>query len=174
MFPLDQTAWYPFAAELAGRRWHVLTFDFRGYPESEGKKQIDRIDEDLTRAVAYVREQGAKRVILIGASMGGTASVIVAAAGKADALVGLSAPAEFRGLNALAVAKSVKVPTLLIAAEDDDGNPAGARNLYDQVAAADRTLDIVKGAAHGIHLLEGTQGSQVRSDIFKFLDSNGG
>jgi pimeloyl-ACP methyl ester carboxylesterase len=48
MFPDDQTAWYPFAAELAGRGYHVLTYDFRGYGESEGTKQIERIDRDLT------------------------------------------------------------------------------------------------------------------------------
>jgi pimeloyl-ACP methyl ester carboxylesterase len=174
MFPTDQTAWYPFAGELSGRGFHVLTFDFRGYGESDGQKQIDRIDRDLSAAVGYVREQRPKRVILIGASMGGTASVMVAAAGTVDSLVALSAPDRFRGLNALALASAVKVPALLIAAEDDDGNPASARNLYDQMTSGERTLDIVKGAAHGIHLLEGPQGLKVRTDIFKFLDTNGG
>lgn len=167
MFPDDQTAWFPFAGELAGRGYHVLTYDFRGYGESDGKKQIDRIDRDLSAAVGYVQRQHALRLVLLGASMGGTASVIVASRGSLDGLITLSAPITFRGLNAGDL--SLALPTLFISSELDDDNQLSARTLFEN-ANGERSIDIVPGAAHGIGLLTSSQASEVRADIFKFLD----
>jgi pimeloyl-ACP methyl ester carboxylesterase len=167
MFPDDQTAWFPFAGELAGRGYHVLTFDFRGYGESDGQKQIDRIDHDLTAAVGYVRRQHPKRLTLLGASMGGTASVIIASQGQVDGVITLSAPITFRGLDASGL--SLQMPALFISSELDDDNQLSAQALYD-IAGPDRAIDIVPGPAHGIGLLSSSQAPQVRADIFKFLD----
>ncbi len=167
MFPDDQTAWYPFAGELAGRGYHVLTYDFRGYGESDGQKQIDRIDRDLLAAVGYVKRQHPRRLLLLGASMGGTASVIVASQGVADGLITLSAPITFHGLNA--GDSPLALPTLFISSELDDDNQVSAQTLFDN-ASGERSIDIVPGSAHGIGLLSSHQASQVRADIFKFLD----
>lgn len=167
MFPDDQTAWFPFAGELAGRGYHVLTYDFRGYGESDGRKQVDRIDRDVSAAVGYVERQRPHRLVLLGASMGGTASVIVASQGTADGLITLSAPITFRGLNA--GDSPLSLPTLFISSELDDDNQVSAQTLFEN-ASGERSIDIVPGAAHGIGLLSSTQASQVRADIFKFLD----
>ena len=168
MFPDDQTAWYSFAGQLSARGYHVLTYDFRGYGESQGNKQINLIDRDLTGAVAFVRRQHPRRVVLLGASMGGTASIIVASEEPVDGVIALSAPTAFRGLDASGVA--VGVPSLFISAEEDDDNQLSARAFFDQATGEDRSLDIVKGSSHGIHLLDSPEGPQVRSDIFRFLD----
>ena len=167
MFPDDQTAWFPFAGELAGRGYHVLTFDFRGYGESDGQKQIDRIGHDLAAAAGYVRRQHPRRLTLVGASMGGTASVIIASQGQVDGVITLSAPITFRGLDASGL--SLQMPALFISSELDDDNQVSAQALYDS-AGPDRAIDIVPGPAHGIGLLSSTQAPQVRDDIFKFLD----
>ena len=167
MFPDDQTAWFPFAGELAGRGYHVLTFDFRGYGESDGQKQIDRIGHDLAAAAGYVRRQHPRRLTLVGASMGGTASVIIASQGQVDGVITLSAPITFRGLDASGL--SLQMPALFISSELDDDNQLSAQALYDS-AGPDRAIDIVPGPAHGIGLLSSTQAPQVRDDIFKFLD----
>lgn len=48
MRPSDQTAWFPYATKLAETGdFTVLTFDFRGYGESTGEKEFDRLDTDL-------------------------------------------------------------------------------------------------------------------------------
>ncbi len=38
MYPADQTSWYPTAERLAQEGFLVLTFDFRGYSDSEGSR----------------------------------------------------------------------------------------------------------------------------------------
>lgn len=167
MFPDDQTAWFPFAAELAGRGYHILTYDFRGYGESDGQKQINQIDRDVSAAVGYVRRQHPRRIVLLGASMGGTASVIAASKGNLDGLITLSAPITFHGLNA--GDSPLSLPVLFVSSELDDDNQVSARTLFDN-AGQERSIDIVAGSAHGIGLLTSNQASQVRADIFKFLD----
>ena len=75
MYPNDQQVWWGFASEVAGQGYAALTFDFRGYGETGGSKDIAHIDRDLAAAVRYLRQEGYKRVILVGASMGGTAAL---------------------------------------------------------------------------------------------------
>ncbi len=65
MYPADQTSWYATAEKLAAQGYLVLTFDFRGYGESEGDKQIDRIDRDVMAAANEIarcrRHRGGSR-----------------------------------------------------------------------------------------------------------------
>ncbi len=167
MFPIDQTGWFSFAGELATRGYRVLTFDFRGYGESDGQKKIDRIDRDLGAALEFVRRQQPRRVILLGASMGGTAAIMVAGREPVDGVIALSAPIQFRGLDA--EGQRLSAPALFIAAEQDDDNQLSARRLYEQTKG-DRSIDIVPGSSHGMGLLKGSQSSAVRTDIFTFLE----
>ena len=69
-----------FARELAQRGYRVLAIDFRGYGDSAGGVN-GRLDRDVAAAVARLRADGATRIKLVGASMGGTA---VLAAGVVD------------------------------------------------------------------------------------------
>jgi pimeloyl-ACP methyl ester carboxylesterase len=167
MYPTDQSSWYATAAELAGDGFLVLTFDFRGYGTSTGTKQIDRIAEDLHAAVMEIRTLGAEKVGLVGASMGGTAALIVAATDPVDAVVTLSAPIEFQGLSAREVVARVKPPTLFLAAEGDEG-AQGARDLY-RAAPEPREMELYPGTAHGTELLSGSGSEPVKARLFSFL-----
>ena len=85
MSPSDQTAWFDFAERLAREGYRVLTFNFRGYCPggdggcSEGERDVPNIGKDVEGAIAELRRRGVTRVGLVGASMGWTASLIVAA-----------------------------------------------------------------------------------------------
>ena len=100
MKPADQSSWYDFADQLGGLGYRVLTFDFRGYCPggdagcSEGQKDVAGIWQDVEGAVGLLRSEGVRRIGLVGASMGGTASLVAAAqTGEGiDAVVTLSAP----------------------------------------------------------------------------------
>ena len=106
MLPADQTSWYAFAERMGAAGYRALTFDFRGYCPggdagcSEGKQDPSAIWQDVQGAVDYLRRQGVQRVGLVGASMGGTASLVVAGQPEADimAVATLSAPAAIEGL----------------------------------------------------------------------------
>src|SRR6266508_4432081 len=108
MFPADQTSWWAFARLLAPKGFTVLTFDFRGYCPggvsgcSEGQRDVAAMWQDVLGAVDFMMARGLVRVMLVGASMGGTASLIAAAQTDVPvvAIVALSAPQSFEGLTA--------------------------------------------------------------------------
>src|SRR5262245_58482602 len=103
MSPADQRSWFDFAERLAREGYRVLTFDFRGYCPggdggcSEGERDVPSIPKDVEGAIAELRRRGVTKIGLVGASMGGTASLITAANQGRDvaAVVTLSAPTAF-------------------------------------------------------------------------------
>ena len=173
MYPTDQTSWDEVAAYLASNGLSVLTFDFRGYGGSEGSKDIQYIDRDAAAAVRFLGGAGAERVVLVGASMGGTASLKAAAelqvlssismAGVAT----LSAPVEFRGLSAEEATPQLVMPLLFIAAEGDVG-AQGARDL-ERLSGGAGDLQIVSGNEHGTDLFQGPEAEQVWTLLLDFL-----
>lgn len=167
MYPADQTSWFDTATQLAARGYLVLTFDFRGYGESAGKKQIDQIDKDLEAAVQEIQTRGASSVALVGASMGGTVSLIVAARTKVAAVATLSAPVEFRGLSARQAVAAITVPKLFLAAEKDAG--AASAVELDRLASPPKELELFPGSDHGTNMLTGSSAEAVRKRLFDFL-----
>ena len=145
----DRSTWEPFAELAAGDGFRVLTFDFRGYGGSDGERDT-LLDVDLTAAVEHLQREGAERIVVVGASMGGTATINVASRLDLAGAASLSAPAEFQGLPALDVAADVEEPLLLIVAEDDQPY-AGAAESISQVAP-DNQLEVLDGGAHGTNL----------------------
>ena len=174
MLPADQSSWYPFAQRLAAQGYRVLTFDFRGYCPggeagcSKGAKQVDAADVDLQAAVDRLRAEGVDRVGIAGASMGGTAALIVAAADPAGvpALVTLSAPQSIEGLTAdPATLAQIAGAKLYIAGL---GDPSGAVASADALAAQSPQPvreEIVTSDAHGTDLLTSQQGEHVQQLI---------
>ena len=74
----DKASWGKQAEVLAKAGFRVLAIDFRGYGQSRGGDKSapgsGEKYEDILAAVRYLRENGAKTVSVIGASMGGGAA----------------------------------------------------------------------------------------------------
>lgn len=168
MRPSDQTSWYGFAEELAKAGYSALTFDFRGYGESEGKKELSQIDLDVEAAIASMRERGYGSIYLVGASMGGTASLIVAAREDVAGVVTVSAPARFEDLNAEEVVGQVGERKLLIASEGDSSAMTSLERLFEQ-APEPKEEKVFAGSEHGTTLLEGEHGEELKAAIMAFL-----
>jgi pimeloyl-ACP methyl ester carboxylesterase len=101
---------------MAQAGFRTLTFDFRGYGESGGEKDVAAIDRDMEGAYRYLIGRKIRPVYLVGASMGGTAALIVAARVPVPGVATLSAPATFAGLDAAAaVANWAQRPGLVAA-----------------------------------------------------------
>jgi pimeloyl-ACP methyl ester carboxylesterase len=168
MYPADQSSWFGFARLLAGKGYLAMTFDFRGYGRSLGSKQINLIDRDLKAAIDYIKPK-ADKIFLIGASMGGTASLKLAA--KEAGIVGvisLSAPVKFQGLDASPDITNIKVPKLFIASEGDLGAAQSARWFY-QRSQDPKKLDIVGGDMHGTNILKGSASKKVTKEMLDFI-----
>lgn len=168
MAPADQESWAVFAETLAAEGYSVFTFNFRGYPPSDGEKETPRIDADLEGALRYLEGRGASQFFLVGASMGGTAAVKVAAGRPVLGVVAISAPLEFQGLRALESDALLTVPSLFIAAEDDRTAQQSAAALFEATAQP-RLLEIYAGGEHGTDLVYGRYGDLVQTRILGFL-----
>lgn len=173
MFPADQSSWSEFAQDLEKRGFVALTFNFRGYGESEGDKDIGVIDRDVIGAIEFlVEKRGASSgVVLVGASMGGTASLIAGIRSmKVRGIAALSAPLELMGLDAsnlqLGVLPNLK---LFIAARDDAEAATAAEQLYKN-STPNAEIKIVPGSDHGTELLDGERAEEVKGSLIAFLD----
>jgi pimeloyl-ACP methyl ester carboxylesterase len=150
----DRCQWLPFARELAKQGYRALVFDMRGYGTSTGVTNTDP-HLDVIAAAAELRRRGAKKIVLAGASMGGTGVVAAAPVIRpaVSGVVELSAPTSFSGANALAAVKRLKRPALFIAGRDDGDFPAATRALYKAAAAKDKKLHIAPSSWHGVDLV---------------------
>ena len=169
MQPTDQESWGDFAETVAQQGYTALTFNFRGYAPSGGEREISKLDLDVEAAVDFLLGRGAKGIFLIGASMGGTASVKYASREGVLGVVALSAPTEFQGLEGLEDAGEVTGPKLFIAAEGDRSAQQAAAAYYEATPEP-RILEIYTGSDHGTNLLEGSHATQVRGRLLEFLE----
>jgi pimeloyl-ACP methyl ester carboxylesterase len=151
MFPADATSWYPAAKRIAEAGYMALAFDFRGFGESGGNKEVINAPKDIEAAAAFLEKRGAKDIVFVGASMGGTASIIAAATQKPLAVVAISAPLRFMGLDAPFSATSVQRPVLLLASRDDDAAFQAAEDFESALPNPD--TKIYDGDSHGTNLL---------------------
>jgi dienelactone hydrolase len=178
MYPSDQSAWFDFATRLGERGYRVLTFNFRGYCPggdagcSQGEKTISAIWQDVEGAVAALRDEGATRIGLVGASMGGTASLVAASreGQDIDAVVTLSAPTAFEGLDASPeVLAQVTAAKLFLAGHEDVTAAQAVDTLYAGTLQPKRPVILTTGD-HGTDILTGNQAGIASTEIIRWLE----
>jgi pimeloyl-ACP methyl ester carboxylesterase len=178
MLPADQRSWWDFASQLADRGYLVLTYDARGYCPggdagcSAGEKDVGAIWQDVVGAVAFVRAEGAVEVVLMGASMGGTASLVASGRGDVQpaAIVTLSAPTQIEDLVVTPdLLARVSAPKLFVAGVGDAEAADAAQRLYD-MAPQPKRVEILTSDDHGTDLLTGNQSGILRNMIETYLE----
>lgn len=155
---VDGTAcqWYAFALLLAQRGYRALAPDI-----------TSRDAVEVTRTgIAQLREQGAKRVLVVGASRGGTIALAAAAATTppVDGVVALSAPTVY-GADALTAVAKLDVPTLFVAGDLDGTFAEHAKELYGLSIAKHKKLIVRSTVSHGVTLLSG----DIEDTVLAFL-----
>jgi pimeloyl-ACP methyl ester carboxylesterase len=163
--------WTKGARQLVAAGYFVVAFDFRGYGDSRGSRNSGRFPADYAAAVRTARLLGARKVVLVGASMGGTAALVAGAniRPRVDGVVSLSGPTSYRRLDALRTAPRLTAPALFLAAELDTSFadfPGDARQLYAATGSESKRLEIVPGGRHGINLFETTAAVRRLVDAF--------
>lgn len=178
MRPADQRSWFDFAQRLADQGYLVLTYDFRGYCPggqggcSQGDQDIAAIWQDVLGAEDLVRSQGAAKVALVGASMGGTASLVAAGqqGNDVEAVVTLSAPESIEGLVVdPMLLQRVSANKLFIAGLGDPTGAADSAQHLSEIAPPPKRVEIIPADDHGTDLLNGSRGEEVKRLIETYL-----
>jgi pimeloyl-ACP methyl ester carboxylesterase len=154
--------WASIAPELAEEGYQVLIYDF-GAPATAA--------HDMRAATQKIRELGAEKIILGGASLGGTVALMTAA--RERNVVGafsLSAPDVYGNAEGLPAVRRFRAPVLFVAAEDDGNFAAEARWLYRAAASRDKKLLIVPGSEHGTALYGGPAAERVSGAVDGLLE----
>jgi pimeloyl-ACP methyl ester carboxylesterase len=170
----NKESWAKQARTLASAGFRVLALDFRGYGKSHGPGDSDPMDAplnmDVLAAVRYLRKTGAKRVSVVGGSMGAGAA--------GDASIG-SHPGEIDRLVLLGgspngPAEKLKSSTLFIVARDDanaDGPRLPRIQAQYEKAPEPKALIILDGSAHAQFLFQTDQAERVMQEILRFLSA---
>ena len=146
----DQSEWDAIINDLISDRYMILTYDYL--------QHIDDQSRTLEDAISFVCGSGAKKIILIGASRGGVASIKVAARHMNNncivGVVAFSAPIEYEGtvFYSKDELSRIKIPKLLINSENDDG-ANDTRKMFE-IFGDPKELLFYPGDAHGTELFD--------------------
>jgi pimeloyl-ACP methyl ester carboxylesterase len=161
--------WVPYAQRLARMGYLALPFDFRNYGDSQRRNYAvsRRWAGDIAAAVRAVRRLGARKVFVVGASLGGSAGVQAAANVRplVDGVVSVSGAADLSG--AIEAAARLEVPALFVAGARDEAYDQEARRLYDATPVQDKAVVVVDRPEHGTQLVAAS--AEVRRAIEAFL-----
>lgn len=140
---------------------------------------------DWLAVLVFAQANGATTILGVGSSMGGTIGMVAAAdtpqfasselavagAYGLNALVLISAPASFFGIDALAAASDVTIPALFIAGADDGTAAFDALAMFDGKAgnAIDSGLNILATPLHGNDLATSSFQDEIVSAIEEFF-----
>lgn len=169
--------WPSIAQAAAEQGLQTLTYQWRGCKTDPNNVILLKHFVDDTRAaIAYMRAQGANRIILVGASLGGCASAALANEAGVIGLVVVASPQSIPQWDFQVRADSLAgdIPKLFMIATDDSVvDPADARALYE-LAAEPKEWQTYPGSAHGTDLLVTGAGPEMRERILAFLRTTAG
>ncbi|MBM3140421.1 MAG: alpha/beta hydrolase [Chloroflexi bacterium] len=168
----SQRDWFPVARELAtSDQASALTFDFRGYGASDGKRSTGtELVSDVLAVVAYARARGFHPMVLVGSSMGASAAIIAASAEpEVDGVIALSPPASFGELDVLRAIERRRPAMALIAARGDPSAVDSLQTIARHAGLPARYARLVEGSAHGTAMLDSVSGIVVRRQIDSLL-----
>ena len=161
----NKESWDHLAKRLAAEGHQALAIDFRGYGKSRAGRARGGLHEDIIGGIRYLREQGAARVSVIGASMGGGAvgdAVTQLDPGEIDALVLLAAvptrsPERLQGRK-------------LFSVSEGDGSRSSVEQQF-HAAREPKTLTTLPGSAHAQHIFRTAVGEELTEIILAWIDA---
>jgi dienelactone hydrolase len=160
-------SWLPFVRVLRAHGYSALLYDY-----------LDpaMLAEDAVAAAGAARGDGARRIVLMGASVGARASINAGAMHPAGvvAIVSLSAERTVRSDPAglLLAARRVNTATLLVSARDDPFVNGATPALLEALGSRRKRDLIVAGTDHGTELLSDSSAARVRAAILDFVAAN--
>lgn len=162
----DKESWSKQSKQLAEEGFRVLAIDFRGYGKSTAGSQRNALHLDVLAAVRYLTEHGAKRVSVVGGSMGGGAAAqasVESKDGEIDALILLAhapirRPQNLKGRKLFIVSKGDRL----------------LKSVQKQHSSAPdpKKLVVLDGQAHAQHIFRTDQAETLMKQIITWLKSD--
>jgi pimeloyl-ACP methyl ester carboxylesterase len=168
----DLCQWAPYAARLARLGYLALAFDFRNAGASQTRHYPANIryGGDVTGAIKEARRLGARKVFLVGASLGGSA-VLQAGANVRPPVAGVVSVSGAADIsNAVTAVPKLTVPVLYLAGSGDVDFAKDAHRLYDATPDGHRSITILDDSRHGTALV--ARNAKARQLIETFLRSH--
>jgi len=160
----DKESWSPLVTPLVDAGYQILAIDFRGYGQSRPGSQREARYLDILAAISYLRAQGAVRVSVVGASLGGGATAraaVAAGPGEIDRLV-LLAPAAIPHPEKMHASRFVYITA------EGDPSLARTRQQYNR-APEPKHLELLTGNAHAQHVFKTEQAETLTAAILTAL-----
>jgi len=165
--------WKDMAELVAQNGMTALTYQWRGCMESGGvdEDEIQKFVDDLRGAITFMRDQGAEKIVLVGASLGGCASAKLTVESQADGLVVVASPPEISqwGFAIEAGDMDSDIPKLFITAKEDDTVPVELTQELYNLAAEPREWQTYPGTAHGTDLFDTQHSGEFQQRILEFI-----
>jgi alpha-beta hydrolase superfamily lysophospholipase len=157
--PASLCGWLDYIPTLTTAGFRVLAFDLRGFGHSGVPPRVPyrAYDRDLAAMVARARADGAKRVVLLGASYGGALSLTYAPRLRIDGVISLSGETYLPSshANPLLSAPRLHVPLLIVGTRHDHYLPVkDALTLLRRAATKDKHTALYPGGWHGWGIVE--------------------
>ena len=161
----DKESWDHLARRLAAEGHTALAIDFRGYGKSKAGQSRGGLDEDIIGGIRYLRERGASRVSVVGASMGGGA--------VGDAVAQLD-PGEVDGVILLAAVPTRSPERLqgrkLFIVSGGDGSRSSVERQF-QAASEPKALRTLPGSAHAQHIFPTALGEELTQIMLAWINA---
>lgn len=173
----SQESWDALPETLRQTGYVVLTFDFRGHGKSNGNPDPPKAALDLTTALVHMRTLSMVsdgQIGLVGASMGGMASVIVGAANPdVRTVVGISTSPGAGGQNPIAVIGQLSPrPFLAIGCKQDPlTRPERVTQLFD-AAGEPKQIILLDCNVHANDILDTEAGQQLSRQLLQWLGAH--
>jgi len=162
----DATGWRDIAPRFVERGIPALAVNFRGFDGSTGSSTPQSVVVDVAAAKAYLREQGAAQIALVGSSMGGYAVLGSSFEGDIECVVSISSPVE--ALDD-ALARRITGRKLFVCADLDSYGAAPHVLHTFSVVAGPKTLVLHGGKEHSAGLFHAPYGPTVLQTIVDFV-----
>ena len=147
--------WVTYAGWAADQGVRAVLLDLCAWGRSKCQQGLTGDPAGQVRlAVNWARERGATSVTVVGASLGGVTALAVGQDAGADAIVDLSGPFSYAGLDSADVAAArIRVPLLVAMAPNDaQMEPAKVKDAFGTAPAAVKRY-VEPGDGHGWGML---------------------
>lgn len=157
------------AESIHAKGYKSLALDPRGHGRSQMNWQsftsqdFNNITKDIRAAKDYLSAHGAKKVSIIGVSIGANLALTYAVTDSDIKTVILLSPGlDFRGVRPESAVREMKRPILIVASEDDSYSYESAYQLKRTSGAEDTKLETYKDAGHGTEMFR-------KKEIFQLI-----